>query len=640
MTIEIPGYEITETIGKGGMAEVFLARQEALHRVVALKVLFPAMANDPDFGERFLRETRIIASLPHPNIVPVYDAGVVGKYYYLAMEFLKGGCLSDRIEQGLNIEDAIQYTLDIAEALSFAHEQGFIHRDIKPDNVLFRTQAKNAVLSDFGIARSMTIDNSLTQANLVIGTPKYMSPQQALGEPLNEQSDIFSLGIIFFEMLSGQIPYKATSIGELCVQHRTGESPTLPPHMHTLQPIINKALAFELNDRYTSAAELIEDLTRIKHKISLTGMDINSDGATVILPQPHKKPNQQTAQTRTKEATENQPARRKKLIFLAGTVSLLLVLSTSLGYYIVSKPETQTKIDIAPTTLSENQSKSGKTSSDLAKPLPLAFSVSPPHAIIEIQSGNNFTPYHQQPLLPGNLILRISSIGYVSEIIRYHHPNNQPPDVQLQPVQTVSPLELTMYQKAVETKDRKIIERFKKLYPESPFNYVIDYTSGKQTIENIRDAAETGDVVACASLAEIFDSPSINKRKDALHWSSLAAQANFPLGQTQYALILLNDSNPGSKNIDLAINLLKQASQSGFYLAKSSLAELYLMGKYVSKDVELGVQILKEAAELADPYANETLAKIYDSGYESIKPNLMLAQHYKEESDRLNRSTF
>jgi len=634
MTIKIPGYKITGTIGEGGMAEVFLAEQQTLHREIALKVLFPDMADDPQFGERFLRETQIIANLPHPNIVPVYDAGIEGKHYYLAMEYLKAGCLSDRIKLGVSLEDAIQYTLDIAEALAFAHAQGFIHRDIKPDNVLFRTQAKNAVLSDFGIARSTNIDNSLTQINLVIGTPKYMSPQQALGETLNEQSDIFSLGIILFEMLSGHTPYDAPNIGQLCIQHQTKALLALPPMMSILQPIIDKALAFELNDRYQNANSLIADLSEIQQTMSATSINNVNDGATVIFHKPAKLNIQpitapsSASSNRPSDALVNTPAKSNKSYLMTAVSLFVMVLTGAMGTYFYNSHYIN-----SPTLNTLHETKD-------IKALPLDISLTPSHAKIEIQTGSEFVLYTKESILPGDLLLKISAIGYKSEIIKHPHTNDQSLSVELMPIKIVSPQELLIYQKVVESKDLDLIDHFKQIHPESPFIFAIDYLINLQSIDNIRSFAEAGDVVARASLAEILDSPAINNHVDALYWSSLAAQENYPLGQTQYALMILEDSNSAGDKIDLAIRLLEQSAQSGFYLAKSSLAELYLMGKYVHKDLGLGIRLFKEAAELNDPYSYDALTKIYDAGFENIKPDPRLAKYYRDESKRLDRTTF
>jgi serine/threonine-protein kinase PpkA len=204
--IDIPGYKILRPIGEGGMASVFLAIQQSLEREVALKVMSPILAANSEFASRFLIEGKITAKLQHPNLVTVYDIGSHNGVYYLAAEYIPGGTLKERItEGGLSVAEILDITSDIAQGLDFAHQKGFVHRDVKPGNVLFRNDGR-VVLADFGIAKAMDGSNSSTVAGSSIGTPDYMSPEQARGEPVDGRSDLYSLGTVLYEMLLGHPP--------------------------------------------------------------------------------------------------------------------------------------------------------------------------------------------------------------------------------------------------------------------------------------------------------------------------------------------------------------------------------------------------------------------------------------------------
>jgi len=257
--IELPGYTIEKQLGRGGMARVYLARHTGLDRLVAIKVLSKDLDGDQSFSERFMREARIVAKLTHQNIITVHDVGVHNEHHYIAMEYLPGETLDDKIKKKLDIKQVLGITKQIASALDFAHKKGIVHRDVKPDNILFR-EDDTAVLTDFGIARSTKSETKMTATGTVIGTPHYMSPEQAQGQEIGPWSDLYSLGIVLYEMLSGEVPFDADSTIAVVFKHITEPVPDLPEPYSQYQPLVNTLLAKEPTARYQSGREVIADI--------------------------------------------------------------------------------------------------------------------------------------------------------------------------------------------------------------------------------------------------------------------------------------------------------------------------------------------------------------------------------------------
>ena len=209
-------YRILRKLGSGGMANVYLAEDEDLGRRVAIKILNDRYANDEDFIERFRREAKSAAALSHPNIVSIYDRGEAEGTYYIAMEVIEGRSLKELIltRGPLPISQAVVYTLEILEALRFAHRHGIIHRDIKPHNILIGERLK---VTDFGIARAGA--SQMTEAGSIMGTAQYLSPEQARGAPVTASSDLYSAGIVLYEMLTGKVPFNGDSAIEIAMKH-------------------------------------------------------------------------------------------------------------------------------------------------------------------------------------------------------------------------------------------------------------------------------------------------------------------------------------------------------------------------------------------------------------------------------------
>lgn len=255
---QIPGYRLIRKLGHGGMADVYLGVQENLQREVAIKVLVSSLFRDEQFSLRFIKEAQTAAKLSHPNIITIHDIGQVGETYYIVMEYLHES-LNDRIKKVgiVSPREALDIVKMIASALDYAHNKGFIHRDIKPDNIMFRSDG-TAVLVDFGIARAIDSTTHLTRTGMSIGTPHYMSPEQCRGEKIDGRSDIYALGVQFFELLTGRLPYKAENTAGIILKHIQDPVPRLPLEFCQYQPLLDKMMAKNKEMRISSAAELVK----------------------------------------------------------------------------------------------------------------------------------------------------------------------------------------------------------------------------------------------------------------------------------------------------------------------------------------------------------------------------------------------
>ena len=259
-------YRIIEPLGEGGMAAVYKAYQASVDRFVAIKVLPRHYAGDPDFVHRFKREARIIARLEHPNILPVHDYGESDGYTYIVMRYVEGSTLANLLHgKPLPLSQICPIFAQVCTALDYAHSKGVIHRDMKPSNVLIDSLG-NCLLSDFGISRMVEGASHLTASGAFLGTPTYASPEQAKGEKLDGRSDIYSLGIVLYELLTGQLPFQGDH--EAAVLHAIITEEPLPVARFNnkvsakLQDVVDKALAKEKEERYQHIDDVLADLRR------------------------------------------------------------------------------------------------------------------------------------------------------------------------------------------------------------------------------------------------------------------------------------------------------------------------------------------------------------------------------------------
>src|SRR5215218_7083921 len=290
-------YELRTLVGSGGMADVYLAGDEVLGREIALKMLKERYAQNEEFVERFRREAKSAAVLSSPYIVPIFDRGETEDgAYYITMEYLPGGTLKDKITAtgALPSEEAAEVALQVAEALKTAHARGVIHRDIKPRNILL-ADSGHVKVADFGIARAADA-TTISHTGDILGSAKYMSPEQAVGEQVGPASDIYSLGVVLYEMLTGRVPFEVETPADVPIRHADGPphrprelNPEVPVGMDT---IVMRLLAKDPENRYSSAAELIEELGRMQHglpPVVSSGEKVTSAALTtpetLILPQ-------------------------------------------------------------------------------------------------------------------------------------------------------------------------------------------------------------------------------------------------------------------------------------------------------------------------------------------------------------------
>ena len=258
-------YRIVDKIGVGGMADVYLGEDTLLGRQVAIKVLHANFANDDEFVTRFKREAQAAGKLNHPNIVNMYDVGFDQDLHYIIMEYVNGETLKEYITRHgrLSIDEAVKFTIAIAEGLEHAHTMGIVHCDIKPHNVII-TQTGRVKVTDFGIARAMNATNTVMYTNSILGSAHYLSPEQASGKPVDGNTDIYSLGVVLYEMLTGRVPFEGETPIAVALKHvrekvapPTRYNPSIPP---LLEAVVMKALSKNPADRFDSISDMISDL--------------------------------------------------------------------------------------------------------------------------------------------------------------------------------------------------------------------------------------------------------------------------------------------------------------------------------------------------------------------------------------------
>jgi serine/threonine protein kinase len=329
-------YTIVERIGEGGMAVVYKGYQESLNRYVAIKVLRDELARDQQFVNRFRREALAAAKLNHPNLLHVYDAGVAHGVYYLAMDYAPGGTLKDLMMRGPVPPDrAASIAAQMADALEYAHRQGLVHRDVKPTNILFTADGRPK-LTDFGIAKALYETSQLTRTGTSIGTPDYMAPEQIQGQPVDGRTDLYSLGIVLYEMLSGRVPFRSST--PVAVLYKQVNE--IPPPLRSLnvqvptwlEAVVNKAVAKRPQDRFQSGSEFARALRKQYAPEGAPGGVVEPPVTRrpTPVPPPRKtrmpEARQPTAVPRSRSAPASRPRRRGLVVLLLGAIAVVVAL--------------------------------------------------------------------------------------------------------------------------------------------------------------------------------------------------------------------------------------------------------------------------------------------------------------------------
>ena len=343
-------YEIIRKIGDGGMAFVYEAKDKLLNRTVAVKVLRPEFVDDEEFLKKFKREAEAVASLSHPNIVNVYDVGEEGKVHYIVMEYIDGQNLKDIIKNEGTLDEytALDITKQIAMALSAAHKKGIVHRDIKPHNILISNEGRIVKVADFGIAKAAS-NSTMTNIGSIIGSVHYFSPEQAKGNSVNATADLYSLGIVLYEMIIGRVPFRGDSPISIALQHinedvefTSEEKINIPQSVRT---IIKKLTEKSSENRYQSAEELIEDIDYVEKNIDLDfikeydnfatkkidvdkNLDLKEDDKEILEEAPKivSKPKKEKSKKKNKKPIkEDSPKVRKRLKIIAVILSIILL---------------------------------------------------------------------------------------------------------------------------------------------------------------------------------------------------------------------------------------------------------------------------------------------------------------------------
>lgn len=317
-------YELQELVGTGGMSSVYRAHDRLLERDVAIKVLHEQFTADSEYVERFRREARAVAQLSHPNIVTVIDRGEQDDRQFIVFEYIEGENLKALVEREgpLPERDAIEFALQVARALGFAHGQGLVHRDVKPQNVLLNDGGQ-AKVTDFGIARSLDVQGGLTQTGTVMGTSDYIAPEQARGSKVDAQSDIYSLGTVLYELLTGEVPFRGDNFVAVAMQHINQPPPSVRERRPELSPcvdeVVQRAMAKEPRHRFRSMDDLCAELSECQSELDGAG----GSGAQTMVVAPQRR----RRQSRPARPPAGRPSVWPLIMLLAGLAVLAGILA-------------------------------------------------------------------------------------------------------------------------------------------------------------------------------------------------------------------------------------------------------------------------------------------------------------------------
>ncbi|MFV0278477.1 MAG: serine/threonine-protein kinase [Parahaliea sp.] len=613
----IPGYTIEHLVGEGGMARVYLAIQHGFERPVALKVMAEEVMASAELGQRFLREARIVGLLSHPHIVPVYDVGEHQGVYYLAMEMLAEGDLRARMRAGLGESEAFGIARQLAGALGYAHRKGFIHRDVKPDNVLFR-DADTAVLTDFGIARAAGASQDLphiTQVQSVIGSPRYMSPEQSLGQPLDARTDIYSLGILLYQMLTGEVPYGGRGLSEILLQRFEQPRPQLPAAQQHLQPLLDRLLAYDREQRFGNCEELLAAMaspTVASTVVSAPVLDTPDLEQTAIL---DLAPGgiEQTA-------LYPQPAGKvvSRLAAVVGVLAALALLSAVL-WYVQHQDTVAVEAGSGPPVAQVT------TGQKALPPAPTPI----PRALETALSG-------PEPATTGDGARE--GAGPAAASAAGDGPALLLPPASPSAVDTPEPAEFFAFYDAVNSGLVGVQEHFIAAYPGS---FLADMLRAKLGSDErfpgqLQQQAAAGSARAQLVLSELYDTGwgVGQNRERALVLATQAAGSGAPFALYHRAVLLLDRAQTDGERRE-GLRVLEQSARQGFYLAQTVLANHLFEGRVLGRDIDESLRLLAAAGAQGDRNALFNLGRIYDGGLNLDAADAERAQEYFAAAARL-----
>ncbi len=612
MLVQIPGYQVERELGRGGMASVYLATQLSVDRPVALKVMAGHLGDEAIFRERFVREGKLVARLAHPNIITIYDIGAADDLLYIAMEYISGGDLHKRLAKGaLSWLEAVRVLRPLAQALHMAHQQQIIHRDIKPHNILFRADGQ-PVLADFGIAK-LVGSQTLTQTGAVVGTAAYMAPEQALGDKVDGRADLYSLGVVFYEMLVGQRPYDADTVPALLMQHIAAPIPRLPAAQAPAQGILDKLLAKQPADRYLHGAELAAALEALEHQQAPALLYSSADAATEIrapepIPEPPARQRRPVIQTRRRE-----PPVWPWLLGLAGFVLI------SAGALWLGRHELVQALGLVPRPVPE------RVEDRAHKPVPeliLAEKPAQDVSVVALSPPSDATPGSAtgfyDSIKGGALATGVAQVPVSSAVVVSETRDPVPVATTATPaVATDVGVGQFLGQQGAATQ------------ASSP---------GNKTAQAQRKAAEAGNVRAQVQLGWYYQQGEQGLIQDdaaAARWYALAVAKGDAEAQ-MYLGWLTQEGRGVGQDYARAAELFAAAGKQGNAQAQMYLGWLYQEGNGVAQDYEQAADWYRKAADQGNAQAQMYLGWLYQEGKGAPQNDRLAARWYQKAADQGN----
>ena len=562
---DVPGYHVIRELGRGGMAMVYLATQDLFERKVALKLMLPATASDPEFGRRFFREARIIGQLNHPHIVPVHEVGEHAGRYFLSMEYLPAGDLSSRIDDGMSVSDVLVVVTQVAEALAFAHDHGVVHRDVKPDNILFRG-SKDAVLTDFGIARDVDDRGDVTIVESVVGSPRYMSPEQARGRSVDARTDIFSLGVVLFEMLTGRVPFDGDTAAAVVDRQMQGSAIRLSGEERIFEPVLARMIALEPQHRFANARALLQALGEIRAQVAQGGLQAVEPLVPNLRPRPSRISRWRDALSEFGEFGGGGGSPLAAAVSWTVGLAALLLVVVLLTYLLWPAPagtdsRRTSAVDVPP--IAETKPVSGKA----------AEGAMPGDArLIDLDTGEAVSrgSYRDRPragiamLAPGFYLYDMRG-----------KPIEEFDQSQLRPIVLPTPDQVYRYADIVAGRIDYAGGTARSGREGSLFDEILAIRDGsRDTLDSVRRRAALGEVAAQVVLSEVLNEgwQTRSDPRRALDLAGQAARHGYALAHYQAGVLLLQNERDATREAE---QHLRAGVDAGFFLAMTTLGDQY-----------------------------------------------------------------